>query len=546
MPTPSNPFVVLDSAEILEKLKPRFPDGAGNDLPTHNPMPGAPSGPLESEPPAGAGVADLANWAEEETSAGKSEVHALPIEEIASALYARTGGWPRVIGDSLFAPAPTSTVSQDGGGAVNYLTTHHTLFAWARAARGISDVRWRGGEDSAQNVPVTQKEFHEHLRMTGQRYDAVEGYPHLPPVDGVYYLPTPAVPKSGRGALNALVEFYLPASERDEAVLRALIRTLIWGGPGGTRPMFLIYSGARQGGGKTRLVETLSSLVGGCAKVSPGNKREPLAGQLLAQAARRLRVALLDNVTGAQRSPEIADLLTSRRIYGDSKYERISSRPNVVTWAMTTNEPSLSTDLADRAIVLHLDMPGPPDPGEKDWDARITDFIEAHRWEILADVAAELRSPGGGITVKSRWEAWASRCLSKGPLAHLADQVLDDRLVGIADANADASEVDELGSLLWQIEQGIIYTDGLPRRCPGQGEIRTGRTFTSPEIAAAWEGATGEKISSVRLGMKLSSAIDSGRCKWLSRAQRTRSGKGYTIDRDALDDAFGVPPAFGE
>jgi hypothetical protein len=114
-----------------------------------------------------------------------SEGRGRSIDEIAVVLGTLTGGWPRRIGDRLFARTADARMLD--------LDSPTKLFAWSdRQARVI----WSQGADR-----VTQERFYEHLRMTAESYVAVETQPHWPPLPGVYYM-HPELPEHGGGRLG--------------------------------------------------------------------------------------------------------------------------------------------------------------------------------------------------------------------------------------------------------------------------------------------------------------------------------------------------------
>jgi hypothetical protein len=111
-------------------------------------------------------------------------------------------------------------------------------------------------------------------------------------------------------------------------------------------------------------------------------------------------------------------------------------RPNTLVWTMTSNRATLSRDLAQRCVIIRLKR-ADPDPT---WEGQTFDYIETHRWEIIADLLAELRRPVAALGRFSRWAAWEQQVL-----AHVSDpaqcqQVIAERQQAI-DADQEEAEL---------------------------------------------------------------------------------------------------------
>jgi hypothetical protein len=298
-----------------------------------------------------------------------------PIADLAQDLFHLTGGWPRRVGDALFVVTPDHKA--------HWLTTPARLFAWARAQ---ANVAWAGGPDL---VPAA--EFFHHLQMVCQAYDTIEPFPHFPPVPGAFYL-HPPLPPPGNAALAALLSRFAPDSHVDAQLLRAFVLTLFWGGPPGQRPAWL-FTGPENdplggvGVGKSACVQLLGDLVGGCFEVLPGEDMGSVKKRLLSRGARHLRLARIDNIKQDRLDwADLDGLLTAPAISGYQLYQGEGRRPNYLVWALTVNTPSLSRDLAKRSVVVRLQRP----TNSTTWLADTRAFVEANRWQIIADVGQAL------------------------------------------------------------------------------------------------------------------------------------------------------------
>jgi hypothetical protein len=83
------------------------------------------------------------------------------------------------------------------------------------------------------------------------------------------------------------------------------------------------------------------------------------------------RIALLDNVKTTRFSwAELEALITREVISGKRMYVGDASRPNLITWLITLNGASLSTDMAQRVVEIRL-----ADPEYREtWESEVTAF----------------------------------------------------------------------------------------------------------------------------------------------------------------------------
>jgi hypothetical protein len=223
-------------------------------------------------------------------------------------------------------------------------------------------------------------------------YESVEQYPHEPRVPEVYYACKEQQEwKSTRpGCLYELVARFSPAEPVDYDLIIAFLATLVWGGPGGQRPLFVITSDSGRGAGKTTFASLLTSIVGGSLQLSSQADDQIIRQRLLSPEGMEKRTTLLDNVKSLKFSwAEFEALITSEKISGKQMYVGEASRVNRITYVITINGPSLSTDLAQRAITIKLGNP----------------FILAIGWLTLQNSSAKTKP----ISSPSFWNSSDSR-----------------------------------------------------------------------------------------------------------------------------------------
>jgi hypothetical protein len=369
-------------------------------------------------------VTVLANYAVGQRDHGKTQCEGLPLERMREALLDLTGGWPRRVDNELF-------VIVDG--KPFFVNSTAQLFAWMDMQ---CLVDWRAASDC-----VSQERFFEGLRMTAQAYEAIELLPHFPALPGTYYC-HPGLPSADGQCLERLVGFFCPETPTDREQIKALIMTLFWGGPPGARPAALITGpdqDVRQGRGlgKSTLLALLGELAGGFTEVQTHEDMPAVIKRLLSPDARSLRMARLDNVKTLRLSwAELEALITSPVISGHRLYKGEGRRPNHLLWGITLNGGSLSKDFAQRCRFIRLARP----QYDPTWDACVANFIQQHRWQILADVKQALERPGEEqLASIGRWPTWQREVLAKVERPDECEQL---NLLRQRDMDDDAQEQD--------------------------------------------------------------------------------------------------------
>jgi hypothetical protein len=367
---------------------------------------------------------------------GESVVQPLPISDIHERLsQAITPGWPKRVGETLFTQTPSYEPV--------YLDSSNRLFAYIHAS---AQVDWKGGSGL-----VTKDQFYEYLRISAEKYDAIENCPHWPPLHGIYYMHPPVPEQAGIGKLDELVRFFYTLLT-DRALIKSLILTLFWGGSPGSRPAFLIMGPdddpeQGRGVGKSRLVDILSEeLVGGSIDVCPTDSIAGVKTRLLSNEEGRKRVARLDNVKTHRFSwADLEGLITSSTISGRALYKGEGRRPNTLIWMITLNGASLSKDMAQRVIPIKLWRPD-FDPM---WESKVRTFIRKHRWELLAEIKSILEQPVTDMTPSTRWAAWEQDVLCKVDGYEELQAVILDRQGSMDD------DEDERSLLIYAIREQI-------------------------------------------------------------------------------------------
>lgn len=308
---------------------------------------------------------------------------------------------------------------------------------------------------------VTKPEFLEVVVKCATQYEALEKFPHEPRIDDILYLHQD-LPNATGEYLEAFLEFFTPATEKDADLIRALLLSTVWGGPPGSRPLFVIRGTEDDrergiGVGKTTLAQLVARLSGGAiaaSTVHSGDGR--LVTRILSPAADGCRVVLMDNLKSFRlSSAEFESLVTAPVISGHRLYQGEARKPNNFTFCVTVNDPALSPDLADRAVIITLQR---PDDRHR-WTEEVSQFVKDHQWEIIADALQVLATDVPLQECPFRFQTWAEQVLCRasadaaGVLRHNRrnQTLLDD----------DQERAEQLGAFIAErIDRGCVFSEG--------------------------------------------------------------------------------------
>lgn len=416
----------------------------------------------------------------------------LEMTEVVGRIFARTDNWPRRVGETLFIHT---------AGGVWWLKNQPDLFGWLAREHGVID--WKRSPGC-----VSKEETFCEVTRTAVNYAAIEYLPHEPRIPDHYY--ACEMPKPGNGAkITELVDRFAPASEEDRQLILAMFATVFWGGKGGSRPAFVVISEAGRGSGKSKLTDMVSHLAGGNIEISRHEDPAIIRQRLLSPDGLKKRIARLDNVKSLKFSwADMESLITAPTISGKRMYVGEGSRPNTLTWLITLNGISLSTDMAQRSVIIKLDRPHP----SPSWEADTMAFIDANRQDLIADLIGFLQLEPERLQRHTRWAAWESDVVSKLPNPAAVQAVIAERAQG---ADFERDEI-ELIEKYFYGQIGLYYD---PEDCLVH--------IPSP-IAAEWMmAATNEKRSYVSACKILSQFCEEGRCTYLKANPSKKYGRGF-------------------
>ncbi|NLS92477.1 MAG: hypothetical protein GXX96_09965 [Planctomycetaceae bacterium] len=421
------------------------------------------------------GKPSIKNGEQVETDDGKLFTP-YPMADILLAIEEATNGWPRRIGGKLFVD----------DGEIQWLDKSSALFGWLAHKQGI--VEWFRNRGC-----VSKEEVFAELERTAEAFDAIEWLPHEPPIQRHYY--ACKMPPPGDGThLEQLLDFFSPETPVDRHLLLAAFATPLWGGPTGRRPAFLFTAKAGRGIGKSTTAQIVGQLYGGTIDFSLQCKAEDIKKRLLSKEGLRKRISLLDNVKTLKfSSADFESIITCDDISGHEMYLGEGSRPNYLTWFITLNGASLSTDMAQRVVEVRFARP----TYSGNWESDVRGFVEEHRPAIIADLVGFLRRPAVGIGAHSRWGSWEQAVLARLPQARECASMIQER----------RGEVDA------EREEGELLEDAFASKLCWLGyDVDRDDVFIPAELVARWyNAATGEGKKSVGVTTALKQLRDEGK-----------------------------------
>jgi hypothetical protein len=419
---------------------------------------------------------------------GQRQTTPLTMTEVVQRIIDNTDNWPRRVEKSLFIHEG-ETIS------VSWLDSPSSLFGWL--GRKCGTIRW-----SKVLGCVTKEETYSELCRTATAYATVEQLPHEPMIDGHYYACGAIEPGDG-SALKRFLEFFAFETSLDRQLYVAGMATPLWGGLPGTRPAVMLTAPTGRGKGKSTAAKMVCRLYGGSVDVSANEDIGVIKQRFLTAEAAHLRIGFLDNLKTTRFSwGELEAFITAAQISGKRLYVGNASRPNYVTWFITLNGASLSTDMAQRVVEVRLASPN----YTKSWEETVSRFVAEKQLAIIADLVALLRRPAHDLKQVSRWGVWDGHVL-----AHVADNpnecqtlILERR--GQVDVEVEESEV--IGDYFAHQLHALAYD-------PERDDV-----FIPNEVAARWYvAATGDRCKVTGAGRVLRQLHAEGRLPSIMEAR---------------------------
>lgn len=345
-------------------------------------------------------------WEEQVDDKGREKMMRKPrrVNDMLDDLHLRFWDFPRRIGSTLFDHDRKTH-------AIRNLDNADKLFAWMAEKSGHC-YEW-----VSINGAMTKKEFHDSVHNNSIHYEIISGVPNWPARTDAYYThDTMPQPTEDAKYFNQFIGFFNPETEHDWHLLRAFVASPLYYKPSVQRPMWVIDTNDGQGAGKSRLAELVANLYssgsgyGGPLTVEAAMLNNEMTSsvifkRLLSEEGRQKRIVLIDNVTGFFKSSTLATLITEAQISGMRPYGKgEESRPNDLTYVVTSNRCTLDRDLVDRSFLIKIKR---PTGSNGNWEKDVLKFIAEYRLNVIADII-HILDKGANFPVHpmSRFKTW--------------------------------------------------------------------------------------------------------------------------------------------
>lgn len=260
---------------------------------------------------------------------------------------------------------------------------------------------------------TSKKEVYSALLRRDADFDRLSSNPSYPK-DGRIYYDCEYIEPLETGAVDELVAFFYPKTDYDKALIKALIVTPAWSQGAGKKPLFIIQSdpeieGEKVNVGKTTLARIVSTLYGGSIDLKPGMSEEKSAQAMVKLADKQ--VVIYDNVkTTAWSSAQLEAMVTANTIQGHALYKGAVIIPNDFTYIVTVNDPSVSPDLASRAVPISLCKPPIQDAT---WQYNVEKFLQENRTRLFQDIGHIISREHVQKEPATRFPVWEEVVLNK-------------------------------------------------------------------------------------------------------------------------------------
>lgn len=320
----------------------------------------------------------------------------LVMNSILSRFKASCGDWPRKWNERLFV------IGADG--QARFLPSTNTFISWLMEHKPFD---W-------EPKFITKAEFFESVVRNASPVSSIEVSPHFPPFADRYY--TCDDPSIGDGGeLDKLLKLLKPTSDIDRQLIISLMLSVLWGGPAGERPAFLVESTATDanksvGSGKSQLTDIISRIagMGDLAHIDIEMQDITKMKQYIARDTTGARVLLLDNAKGRSiGGAEFESLITCTQVSGHVLYQGLAYKENTYTSVINGNMTMLTKDMSQRCLIVRID------PLEK-YDAVAKEMLlDLDYQKIVDDLYSVYCRPPTAIDDHTRRPIWDREILSK-------------------------------------------------------------------------------------------------------------------------------------
>jgi len=377
-------------------------DFAGVPIPGAVLPPATPTAKQRAALPVGGPVITNFEWV---AKGNKTVMNALDMTSILSRFRAACGDWPMKVNGTLFAITEA--------GDVEFIANTNGLVSWIMERKPFA---W-------ESKFISKAEFYESVLRNAKEVASIEVAPHFPPLQDRYYLCESPLVGDGKELIK-LLGLLRPGSDIDQELIVAMMLTVLWGGPAGERPAFLIESTAEDfdksvGSGKTQLADIISRIggMGRLAKLDVDISDIAYIRKAIAMDTKGCRVLLIDNAKGrAIGNAELESIITSSEVSGHVLYKGVGVKDNTYTTILNGNLAMLTKDMSQRVFIVRID---PLVSYEADAKRAL---LSLDYGALVNDLYAIYCRPTTKIDSSTRRPIWDEEVLSK---LHNAQSIID-------------------------------------------------------------------------------------------------------------------------
>jgi hypothetical protein len=371
------------------------------------------------------------------------------LNEFVKDIKARFLGFPHRVGTGTNALFDHDRESGD----IHWMRRPSELIAWM-ARKSDQTIHFKAGPGF-----FTKEELFSALLADAFIYQSTSDVPHWPKRLDVYYkhgaLPEPT---KDRKYFNGFVDLFSVATPADRTLVKALICDLMWYRNGMASPLWLTDSVNGRGSGKSAIFELITELyLSKCSDMNQNDlkfKSDEIVKRIISAGGRERKTLFMDNAVGTISSSTLAGWITASHISGRAPYGvGEESRPNDLTFAISSNSAVLDDDLAVRSFQLSMMKPDNYDPK---WLEDVQAYTEKYRWHILAEIYDMLDNAKKlDCKIRTRFSNFERDVLH----AVCDDEAECEAALDAIEHNREASNADrEIGELLEEVIKGRLNT----------------------------------------------------------------------------------------
>lgn len=261
---------------------------------------------------------------------------------------------------------------------------------------------------------ATKAEIFSCLTRQTDDYDGICKISTYPKNPRIYY-DCEYIEPENTGAVDEFVGFFVPKTDYDKALIKAMLCSGAWSKGAGKKPIFLIQADQeikndheKKNIGKSTLAHKIGKIFGGYVELNTGMDSDVVMRKLVRMADKR--IALYDNVKTIGWSSEVLESqITAPTVQGHQMYVGHVEIENHFCYVVTVNDPAVSSDLASRSVPIIMTKPASQDV---EWEDKIEAYITENRRRLFADIGYYIEQESENKKPATRFPVWERAILN--------------------------------------------------------------------------------------------------------------------------------------